>query len=1409
MKPILSLLIWGGMMAMAQAATQEELAQQKALWESLCVTPQQLKPLHLETPLVQNGEGRALICTAAHPAWQKAAQTIQQAIAAATGVTLSLVTDETLAPAEFLQRPTILLGHLNNNRYVARLYHNFFVCCDEGFTGRTGYEIRSIHNPFGTGHNAIFVGGSFAEGTQRAAEAFAALCKAQGRPGELTLGRLLELKFDPQERQEQNIAPLTPAEVTETIARYQKAFQSPGEGRTGASGLVRAGINFHRSGDPGWGQAYKGLMAALLDYYRTDKYINEEGMRRYDNDFRDAWTFQVAILWDLLEESGLFSDQERLEYTNLVLRLGLECFLYQGYDRPEVREKWRHNTHIVHNHNTFPALGLLFIARYMQRHYQAPWAEEWLAIVRGIFNGLKHTSKPMEDAASYQWLPLMHCAIYSLAEEDRAFFEEGHCRQAAWEALQVMDNAGYQAAFGDHSEEMGSSGLGDIMQMAAWHYRDPELLWGARRTSGGPRHPLGQLYALTLEPQEPKNHIGIVVSPLPRPNYEDCAIGTQYRTTPNVPYELTFNKLSLRAGWDPHDEYVLLDGFGRGNHMHFDANAIIRYARGGVPLLCDGEYIKNAPKYHNSLVLIRDGQAELTPAVTRLDRADMLQSGGCTQTTLVEYNGADWTRTMLWRPHAYLLVVDEVQARKAGDYTLRCCWRPWGRARLQNESLVLDHPPMRLEIRNLSGQPALLETLKQSGALPVSRFAEQISLPLQTGQNHRFVNMIVSGPAAQWPQLEARYGQPGIVVIRRGDSTEIACLGDVEWPGLRFSGAALILGPESLIMFGARRLTAGSVSLTLSTPASVELYFAQGQGLLISSGDGEGRLELGSAGPPQQLRFGAGRHTFAIPPGPLPEALQQALRAAAAQPDMPPPLISSKNQDAKTTPLAWEAEGFRPLPQALTVADVSTTPEPLASRGPVSKLFDGQYSSSAGSVMWPAGKTAVINVILPQETDIHSVVLREWHMNENWAIGERKLELSSDGFQQDIRRVSGVFVETGTQSFGSNVNTIFELAVGQKAQQLRVTLTPANENCSVYLAEMEIRGLQPGRRPAITAIAAGDLNGDGQQEIIIASEEGQIMALNDSGAKLWEYTSKERARMNCLACADVNGDGRAEIMFGQDNETLGLISGAGELLWATKPPRFRGLPSDITTIFPGDINGDGRPEIIAGAKSWQYFAYAADGQMRWSHIIYAHAATVGYAADLNGDRKEEIVAGNAYYRLNVISAEGKIFWRQGNIGPEMTAVYAADITGDGQPEVFAGVDGGTLHAYSATGQTLWEINLGDKITRLLACDVNDDGRQELICAAESASLFALDAAGKIVWRAALPDGCSDFVISGQGEKTKLVACCGRAGVAMFNRQGKLLSNWPLAAQAENLVVTQNVAAVVLSEGKIVGIRLPE
>ena len=544
--PALTALLFGLAMQVS-AASPEKLRAEQELLRKLSLTQAQLRPLALDTALVRDGKAQAVICHADLPDWQAAARRIQEAVRKATGVSLPLKTDQQLTPEEANQTNLILVGTLDNHRLVAQLYHNIFACLDVGYTGEKGYVIRSIHAPFG-GANMLLVGGSYGPGTKLAAEAFAKLVKKQGRRGELVFNRLLVLKQDGRKQQETRIGLLTDKTRDAAIQRIRNTFAKAGQGRGGVAGIVKHAIRYHRGGgDRRQAEVYKAGMQAMRDYYVNDAYIKAEGLARYDRDFRDSWTHGLAISWDLLEESGVFDDAERLANTNFLIRLGLECTLYQHWQGTRIKT-WVENRDIVHNHNTFPALGVYFVGSYMKRHYAAPWVKDWLAVADGIFAGQKHSSKPLEDAASYQWLPILHTMLYTMARDDWTFFREGHARESAAVAAMVMDNAGYQAAFGDHSAYRASSAMGTTLQRIAWQTRDPGILWAARRTVGGTNEHvqfnLGQPYSVDFPAASPKDQRGAQVAKLPKLCYDYAARSPQYASKPNLPRSPSTNSPS-------------------------------------------------------------------------------------------------------------------------------------------------------------------------------------------------------------------------------------------------------------------------------------------------------------------------------------------------------------------------------------------------------------------------------------------------------------------------------------------------------------------------------------------------------------------------------------------------------------------------------------------------------------------------------------------------------------------------------------------------------------------------------------------------------------------------------------------------------------------------------------------------
>ena len=63
-------------------------------------------------------------------------------------------------------RHLLLLGNVNTNRVVFRLYGYNYTPADDVYPGRGGYLVQTIHDPWGSGTNAVGLLGSDLEGVR-------------------------------------------------------------------------------------------------------------------------------------------------------------------------------------------------------------------------------------------------------------------------------------------------------------------------------------------------------------------------------------------------------------------------------------------------------------------------------------------------------------------------------------------------------------------------------------------------------------------------------------------------------------------------------------------------------------------------------------------------------------------------------------------------------------------------------------------------------------------------------------------------------------------------------------------------------------------------------------------------------------------------------------------------------------------------------------------------------------------------------------------------------------------------------------------------------------------------------------------------------------------------------------------
>ncbi|MFP4250097.1 MAG: hypothetical protein ACLFU7_10590, partial [Armatimonadota bacterium] len=131
------------------------------------------EPKHLfpRTPLVTGGESQARIIVPADEAWGDAAVAIQSLIEERSGVAPEIVPADQVTDEEMQSETAIVIGSVVSNARMRALYGRGYIFPDDYYPGEGGYEIRTVHDPWGTGNNVLSIGASDPAGARAGVEA--------------------------------------------------------------------------------------------------------------------------------------------------------------------------------------------------------------------------------------------------------------------------------------------------------------------------------------------------------------------------------------------------------------------------------------------------------------------------------------------------------------------------------------------------------------------------------------------------------------------------------------------------------------------------------------------------------------------------------------------------------------------------------------------------------------------------------------------------------------------------------------------------------------------------------------------------------------------------------------------------------------------------------------------------------------------------------------------------------------------------------------------------------------------------------------------------------------------------------------------------------------------------------------
>ncbi len=640
--------------------------------------------IHRETPLIAGGRPAATLLLPRAPDYRAVAEEFATRFAEATGVTLPTIDEDAATPEDLAAGTTILVGNLASGPLSLRLYARGLIYSDGAFPGADGHELRTVHDPWGAGTNVIYLGGSDPQGCRAAAESL--LERIEPAP-DLTLPVTIDWVSESTD-----YAPVSDEQIAQAVQKlddylhsfvgayqYQSASGRP-------SGYARG---YYLGGGETYARAYVALVRVLRDYYENTPGINPP-----------TFTLQsIVTALDQVEECPAMGDDDRMMAAEWVRQIVDDSMGFWEMREPIARERdgiqgpiWNHQTH--------PAVGIAYAVEYFGSHFRMPQVDWWRRVVDNLFQGQEHVCKPLEDSANYQWITINHTQEWALVRGDMELFTSDTLRDTCELAIACHDNFGDEATFGDAWMPFGSNARA-LMRIASLYYDDPHYRWLVQRLDARARSSevLGY-WNWSGASEEPRHQIGLtsfILDPAVYASYLDdnAAVG-------NVPPERALDKAVFRSGFDEQDSYLMLDGISAGIHDHDDANAIIRFTDNGRLWLCDMDYIRATPKWHNSIMLSRDGETTPIPPLSELVAAADFDGTAIVRARVPGYAGADWTRTVLWAdgPYGFFVVLDELTAREPGNFRATAVWRTLGEATITANRLDVEQQGEFFHIEN-------------------------------------------------------------------------------------------------------------------------------------------------------------------------------------------------------------------------------------------------------------------------------------------------------------------------------------------------------------------------------------------------------------------------------------------------------------------------------------------------------------------------------------------------------------------------------------------------------------------------------------------------------------------------------------------------------------------------------------
>lgn len=1251
-------IMWRGMvcllgLALYSARGAEEEATRPGI--------QTVRSIDRNTTLAGGGRAPAILAPAGTE-YATVAGTLEASLEKRLGVKPERAT--TLESAQPGKRTIIAVGNMLTNPLITRLYFNGYAFEDALCPAGDAFVVRVVYNPYPWrgNQNVIILGCATAEGGVRAAKAFMQRIEGDGLKTFLPYTLVVS----------EDATPYTP------YAERGSNMRLPLEALPG-SGVGQARPVYHyvlcvdaylRSGRKEAAQRAVDSIAEIVRWY------HEAGDKA--DLATAAWPmgWEIFFAWEPFEYHPLLPDSLRHEFVNYLL-VGMKHMHdhQMGYPRgKDIGPIW--------NHLTEPLCGAYAAGRYFHDYYGIADGKKQMDEARDAFIWQAKSWRSAEDAGgSYLGMATKTCAIWSLAEWQLDYFQSGNALKNAEYYMTICDQTGEVAGFGDGGRS-GRDTLNENLPIVFWYTRDPRILWCLNSWNNGA---WSNPYWHDVPPAAPNDVLGVKAVAFDEQLYQRTLKLPYYAEAPpttTVNMKEAFDKLTFKDTWEQSGQFLCLDGFGRGYHLHYDTQAIIRLSSDNEMWLFDDDYLERESQRHSMVTLLYNGRcAEVVPTFARLDEISDSAEWGTSVTTVPKYNHADWTRAIVWRKGKYFFLFDELKALDPGEFVFDAGFRMWSWPHDRQRMLGAREFLAERNLPKQSRKIAVVDDAAASGGKAVELTQPEDVLNFGLDLPAGAVTVAVDGQSKD-------KNRPCSVFLPIGGEQKVVTLGQ----GTYTNGTA-----------GFNIDKAGRQSVTIwpreGTPLRIDRILVRGQ-------DGTERVYEAET----------------LPPPPIGELTKRFVMQSADRVGM----IAYNEWVNRLTRNRMYVRQRRTA--GLTAGEMrsfATLMVPTARErrgtykvkriGPRAFVISGSEPAFVAFGRFTNGPVDVdAACLMISPCAIEAVKTKRLRIGDY--AGDRSPEAIRMATKTALDYVAGLPEQPEDEPGGNEfLPEGIPIAGKPTAPAWRARFPEGN-----------------GR---INQLRVADLDGDGASEVLVI-RDNILYCFDQDGRERWRYAVKRT--LNDFVVGKFRVGKERQVAFGGDDCEIYLVDARGTELKRTayKGHRFeRGNPGPepVLCLAAADFSGDGADEIAAGGKDWHVHLYDADMNERLKTIPVDHNAHEIHCADSNGDGRPELFVADNYgtargYQISPSLSDAKvIFSAYLAIGETVCAV--GDLDGQPGAEVVMGVTTGELGAIKMPPATTyyWRFdNFGYDVNKLRIEDMNGDGAGDVIVCGATGYLFVLD-----------------------------------------------------------------------------------